>query len=224
MRYQALATDYDGTLAHDGAVDRATLAALERLKASGRKLLLVSGRELPHLRADFDRLDLFDLAVLENGATLHAPATGATRVLAAPPPPAFAAALQARGAHPFSAGEVVVATDVRHVEMVRAALAEFGLASHIILNKNSLMVLPRGVNKASGLATALADMGLSAGAVVGVGDAENDADFLAACGFPVAVANALPDLKAAAHLVTAGARGAGVAELIDLILTDRLGA
>ena len=38
----ALATDYDGTLAHHGRVDAQSVAALERLKASGRKLLMVT--------------------------------------------------------------------------------------------------------------------------------------------------------------------------------------
>ena len=44
MRYLALACDYDGTLASDGQVSIGTLAALQRLLASGRKLILVSGR------------------------------------------------------------------------------------------------------------------------------------------------------------------------------------
>src|ERR1051326_2375303 len=51
MRYHALACDYDGTIAHDGRVDEKTLAALERLLASGRRLILVTGRELPELQA-----------------------------------------------------------------------------------------------------------------------------------------------------------------------------
>lgn len=49
MRYVALATDYDGTLAHHGVVDGPTLEALRRLKESGRRLVLVTGRELPEL-------------------------------------------------------------------------------------------------------------------------------------------------------------------------------
>jgi HAD superfamily hydrolase (TIGR01484 family) len=73
MRYLALACDYDGTLAHDGRVDAATLAALERFVASGRKLLLVSGRELDDLRTTFDHLELFEWLVLENGAFLYQP-------------------------------------------------------------------------------------------------------------------------------------------------------
>ena len=47
MRYIAIATDYDNTLAVDGRVERETIAALERLIQSGRKIILVTGRLLP---------------------------------------------------------------------------------------------------------------------------------------------------------------------------------
>jgi HAD superfamily hydrolase (TIGR01484 family) len=75
MRYLTLACDYDGTIARHGTVDPPTISALERVKQSGRKLLLVTGRELEDLQRVFDRLDLFDLIVAENGALVYAPAT-----------------------------------------------------------------------------------------------------------------------------------------------------
>jgi hypothetical protein len=49
MRYQVLATDYDGTLAHNGRVSETTVKSLEALLATGRRLVLVTGRELPEL-------------------------------------------------------------------------------------------------------------------------------------------------------------------------------
>ena len=52
-RHLALCCDYDGTLAHDGVVSAATLRALERVAASGRRLVLVTGRELGDLRRVF---------------------------------------------------------------------------------------------------------------------------------------------------------------------------
>src|SRR5438094_962860 len=70
MRYAVLATDYDGTLATQGHVDAPTLAALEKVRQSGRKLILVSGRHLPDLQSVFSRLDLFDRAVLECGVAV----------------------------------------------------------------------------------------------------------------------------------------------------------
>jgi hydroxymethylpyrimidine pyrophosphatase-like HAD family hydrolase len=49
MRYFALACDYDGTIASHGRVDGATLSRSSGLRASGRKLILVTGRELDDL-------------------------------------------------------------------------------------------------------------------------------------------------------------------------------
>ncbi len=50
MHYMAVATDYDGTIALDGVVDDATIATLERLRAASRRIVPVTGRELPDLR------------------------------------------------------------------------------------------------------------------------------------------------------------------------------
>jgi hydroxymethylpyrimidine pyrophosphatase-like HAD family hydrolase len=44
--FLALATDYDGTIARYGSVSADTCEALRRFKASGRRLLLVTGRDL----------------------------------------------------------------------------------------------------------------------------------------------------------------------------------
>jgi hydroxymethylpyrimidine pyrophosphatase-like HAD family hydrolase len=54
-----------------------------------------------------------------------------------------------------------------------------------------------------------------------VGDAENDRAFLDACGYSVAVANALPELKDHVDLVTRGRHGEGVEELIASLLGER---
>src|SRR4051794_3350077 len=110
MRYHALACDYDGTLAHMGCVDAETLAALERLLATGRQLILVTGRELEDLTATFPALHLFSRAVLENGALLYRPASREERQMADAPPPQFVQALRARGVSPLAVGRVIVAT------------------------------------------------------------------------------------------------------------------
>src|SRR5690606_38234317 len=90
----------------------------------------------------------------------------------------------------------------------------------IIFNKGAVMVLPPGVNKATGLAAALDDLGLSPHNVVGVGDAENDHAFISSCGASAAVASALPMLKADADYVLAASHGAGVVELIERMIAD----
>ncbi|MBV9996935.1 MAG: HAD family phosphatase [Caulobacteraceae bacterium] len=222
MKFVALATDYDGTLAREGAVAPATVLALERLKQAGRKLIMVTGRELPDLRGVFERLELFDAVVAENGALLFLPATGEERPLAPPPPPGFVQALRDRGAEPLSAGNSIVATREPYETAALEVIREFGLEWQVIFNKGAVMCLPAGVNKASGLAAALAELEVSAHDVVAVGDAENDHAFLAASGLAVAVANAVASLKAEADLVTEAPDGAGVAELADRLLEDRI--
>jgi HAD superfamily hydrolase (TIGR01484 family) len=215
MRYLALACDYDGTLAKDGRVSEETLAALERLLTSCRKLILVTGRELEDLFSVFVHAHLFTWIVAENGALLYQPSTGKEKVLGDRPPEQFVRILRDRGVRPLSAGRVIVATCRPHETVVLAAIAELGLELQIIFNKGSVMVLPSGINKGTGLAAALRELGLSPHNVVGIGDAENDHAFLNLCGCAVAVANALPALKERADLVTRGDHGAGVVELID---------
>ena len=222
LRYHALACDYDGTLASHGRVDDATLAALERVRTSRRKLILVTGRQLADLREVFPRLDLFDRVVVENGAVLYRPSDRLERRLAEPPPEAFVDALRQRKVSPVSVGRVIVATWVPHETAVLAAIHELGLELQVIFNKGAVMVLPSGVNKATGMDAALLELGLSRHETVGVGDAENDHAFLARCECSVAVANALEPLKERADFVTTGERGAGVTELIGHLVESDL--
>jgi hydroxymethylpyrimidine pyrophosphatase-like HAD family hydrolase len=220
MRYHALATDYDGTLAHHGAASEITVEAMRRLKASGRKLIMVTGRILEELKTVFSGLELFDCIVAENGAVVHRTAGGEEKILGSPPPEAFVNALRARGV-PLSQGKIIVATREEHAEIVLETIKEFGLEHQVIFNKGAVMILPGGVNKATGLAEALREMGYSAHNIVAVGDAENDNALLASAECGVAVANALPGLKERADLITLGPHGEGVAELAErMIATD----
>jgi len=222
MHYFVLASDYDGTLATHGQVNDETLAALERLRISGRKLILVTGRELDELLRLFPQVDLFDYIVAENGALLYWPASGQEKLLAAKPLEEFVQALRDRNVDRLSVGKVIVATWRPYETIVIEVIRELGLQLQVIFNKDAVMVLPEGVNKASGLNAALNEMNISPDNAVGVGDAENDYALLRRCGCGVAVANALPMLKECADLVTSGSRGAGVIELIDKLIASDL--
>lgn len=222
FRFQALATDYDGTLATHGSVDPQAIAALKKLRDSGRALLLVTGRELPDLKRVFPYLDLFDRIVAENGALLYRPATRGEKLLCAPAADSFVDRLREMGVSPLSVGRAVVATTNDNTVTVQSVVNEMNLDLTITLNKGSMMVLPSGVDKRFGLSHALAELAIEPGSVVAIGDAENDHSFLSACGFGVAVANALPELKRCADMVTVGTHGAGVAEVIEHLLADDL--
>jgi hydroxymethylpyrimidine pyrophosphatase-like HAD family hydrolase len=220
-RFRALATDYDGTLAHDGTVDGTTLAALHAARAAGLRLVMVTGRELSDLFNVFPAVDLFDRVVAENGALLYDPATRAIESISSPPPRALVEALE-RLEIPLSVGHSIVATVEPYEHQVLTAIRDLGLEWHVIFNKGAVMALPSDVTKATGLVPALAALGIDAASTVGVGDAENDQVFLRMCGLAVAVDNALPSVKEIAHVVTVGARGAGVAELIARLLRGEL--
>lgn len=222
MRYLALATDYDGTIAGEGVVEKSTIDALKLLKQSGRKTILVTGREMPSLMEHFPEWEIFDAIVAENGALLYVPCTKHEELLCEPPSQALIDRLNLHKVEPLSVGKGILATWVPHDGLVLESIKELGLESQIIFNKGAVMILPPGVNKASGLAAALKHLGLSAHNVVGVGDAENDHAFLMASEFSVAVDNALPSLKERADFVTRAKRGAGVEELIKMLIEDDL--
>jgi phosphoglycolate phosphatase (TIGR01487 family) len=220
MRFKALATDYDGTIAHHGTVDAATVDALQEFKNSGRKLLLVTGREIPDLHGVFSEVSIFDLVVAENGALLYWPGTREEKCLAQSPPVAFPDLLRKRGVNTLSVGRVIVATVDPYGSELEEAISELKLDLEIIPNKGSLMVLPHGVDKGFGLSAALKVLQLQPDEVVAVGDAENDHSLLRHAGFSAAVANALPELKRVAQWTTPSGHGTGVRELITRILTE----
>jgi hydroxymethylpyrimidine pyrophosphatase-like HAD family hydrolase len=217
MRFGALATDFDGTLAFDGHVDEPTLRALERARAGGLKLVMVTGRELADLFNTFPESDVFDRIVAENGAVVYDPSTKSIATLAQAPPRDLVERLNVRNI-PLSVGHVIVATVEPYEHQVLETIHELGLDWHVVFNKGSVMALPADVTKATGLMPTLETLGVPLSATVGVGDAENDHAFLRLCGLSAAVSNALPAVREAANVVTLGARGAGVTELIDRVL------
>lgn len=221
MRYTALAFDYDGTLAQDGKVPASVIEVLRKVKASGRKLIIVSGRILNDLQTVFEHLDLFDKVVVENGAVIYTPSSGETRLLADPAPPHLVEALSRAGANP-SVGLSIVATWTPHETETIEAIQTLGLEHAVIFNKGAVMVLPSGVNKATGLKAALDELSLSPHNVISIGDAENDHAMMALSELGVAVKNALPAVKERADFVTASDHGAGVIELCEQVLATDL--
>ena len=219
MRFQVLATDYDGTLATHGSVGSSTTTALKRLRDSGRKALLVTGRELPDLKRVYSEFAVFDRIVAENGALLYDPLTNEETLLCEPASELLVDRLQVLRI-PISVGRAVIATTEPYHHVVLDIIHELGLELQLSFNKGAVMVLPSGVNKAVGLLAALRQIHASPTATVAVGDAENDHAFLGISGCGVAVANALPSLKSRANLITRGTHGDGVVEIIEELISN----
>lgn len=223
-QFHVLACDYDGTLAKHGRVNDATLTALENVRQSGRRLVMVTGRRLNELLEVFPAARMFDRIVAENGAVILTPATGAETLLAEPPPPRFVELLIARGVAPIAVGRTIVATWEPHETQVLETIRDLGLGLQIVLNKGAVMVLPSDVSKATGLKKALDQLGYSPRNTLAVGDAENDHALLEYCECGAAVANALSALKERADVVLERDHGDGVIDLIEQLLEDDLAA
>ena len=222
MRYLALAVDYDGTAAsHDELAESARLA-IERLRISGRRCVLVTGRRVEDLLRVCPAIASFDLVVAENGAVVYDPSRREDIVLGTPVPDRVVDRLRERGVDPIEIGKVLVATRDPHGAVVFDVIRELGLELQVIANRSAIMVLPAGINKATGLKFALHKLGLSQHEAVAIGDAENDHSFLTFCECGVAVANAVASLKDSAAFVTRAANGDGVAELIDELIANDL--
>jgi hydroxymethylpyrimidine pyrophosphatase-like HAD family hydrolase len=222
MRFRVLATDYDGTVASEGVLAAETVDAIHRLRESGRRAVLVTGRVLDELLDICDELDAFDSVVAENGALLYNPATGRQRLLGPPLPRRLVAALRTHGVTPLSVGRAIASTWEPFEAVVVRTIHEMELDLQVVFNKHSVMVLPASVNKATGLGVALDELGETAESTVAVGDAENDLVMLGMAGCGVAVGNALTSVKERADLVMPSRAGAGVRELIEQILADDL--
>ena len=214
--FRAVAFDLDGTLAVDGQIDPDVLTAIDRARRQ-RAVLLVTGR----VRADLDRefpglTEHFSALVTENGAvlTLLGDGPAETRLLREPIDEAVDKTFAERGIV-SSRGEVLIAIDGRDANEATEAIAQLGLDSQVVRNRDRAMIVPAGVTKGTGLTAALVALGLSNHNTIAVGDAENDLSLLQAAEVGVAVGNAVPSLIERADLVTEEADGAGVIRLLD---------
>ena len=211
--FRALAFDYDGTLTEQGRPSPQVLAALHRVRGTGRRLVLVTGRILAELREVFPEVDAeFDAIVAENGAVLS-DADG-VRDLAPPIEPHLAQALAHRDI-PCRVGRVVVACDHTFAAAVHDELDRLGIDGQLVRNRGALMVVPSGVTKGTGLLEALGELRISHHSTLAAGDAENDLCLLETAEVGVAVANAVDGLKRHADLVLDQPDGAGITALLD---------
>ena len=105
--FQAVAVDFDGTLTSGGRPADDVLHAIAETRAAGRRMILVTGRILTELRADFPDVDQwFDAIVAENGAVISG--TRGRRRLVTPVDPRIQRALHRQG-HEVRAGLVLLA-------------------------------------------------------------------------------------------------------------------
>lgn len=206
---RALVFDFDGTLTMGGKPLKKELvdALLER-KNSGMKILLATGRcvkDIMELAGD----GVFDGLVAENGAVLVS-AEGKRSVA-----PQEWTGVRAKLLPHFEPGceEVIISAPVETLDTARRFVPPD--VAHIELNKDRLMIMPRGVDKGTGLMVMLATLHVSGEETTCIGDGENDLPMFEASGLKVALANSVDSLKQRADLVTEGSDGEGTVEALD---------
>ncbi|HUH68901.1 MAG TPA: HAD hydrolase family protein [Mycobacterium sp.] len=210
--FRVVAVDLDGTLTSGGQVSAQALEAVDRVRRDGLQVVLVTGRIVTELAANFPQItDHVDALVAENGAVTVT--AGRTYPLSAPVDRALGAALDQREV-PYRRGEVILAADGDYAATILEAIGALNLDCQIVRDRAALMVVPAGVTKGTGLAAVLTEMNLSPHNTIAIGDAENDLSLFGSAEIGVAAANALSSVRERADLVLEQPDGAGVAELL----------
>lgn len=217
MYCRAIACDFDGTGADNHGLGPELAAALGAARAHGIMVLLVTGRVLEDIQTLCRDLSLFDAVVAENGAVIHFPGSQRTIQLGQPPPGQFLGELRARGV-PFHAGAVIVGMWDRHARDVLELIRRFAIDGQLIFNREAMMLLPSGINKAAGTRRALEELRRSEHNLIAFGDAENDLPVFAMAEAAVAARGAAPAIAAQADRQLSHPGSAGVAQYVHHLL------
>lgn len=204
----ALATDYDRTLTDpDLHLVPEAIEALAHARRAGRKIIIVSGRTLdiliPHVG------HVADAIVAENGCILAH--NGHIRHLG---PHVDLRPLLALDI-PYERGERILSAPIEHERVLAHTIAHHDIPAHLIRNRDRIMILPQGTDKATGTLAALHALHIPPQHTAAAGDAENDITLLCAVGHRIAVDNAIPQLKDIATHITRRPGGHGLAHWIE---------
>ncbi|MFO7168625.1 MAG: DUF5752 family protein [Chloroflexota bacterium] len=220
MHLRVLACDLDGTLAEHGEVAAETWEALARARAAGLAIILVTGRILQTFAPNGPYADLCDAIVAEDGAVVYFPERDRVVLPFGRLPPELVERLD-MSSIPLERGMVIVATHEPYDQIVLEVLRGIGGGATVEYNRGAVMVLPAGATKGAGLLYALRELGYSPHNVVACGDAENDRSLFAVAELAVAVANAVPPIRAIADVILPEPDGAGVRFLIGELCAGR---
>ncbi|MEM3085685.1 MAG: HAD hydrolase family protein [Halobacteria archaeon] len=211
MGYRLVCVDYDRTVTDEALRPHLeAIAALRDARRRGIRTALVTGRFFSFAEKFSSRHpEAVDAYVMENGCI--GVAEGRKELLCDPDGRAEVLARVRALPVAWAAGEVVISVEAAARERLLPHLPE---GFEAIPNVDALMVVPKGVSKAGGVAWLQRRLGISRPETAGIGDGENDLCFREACGFVGAPANSTPEMKALADVVSAKGYGAGTAEIL----------
>lgn len=217
-----LACGLEGTLAaEDGQVAAETWDALHQAKAAGMSIVLVTSRTWESLSAGEVYAELCEAIVTEGGAVVYFPRRDTMALPFGRLEPRLLQRLDAASV-PLQRGRSTVSTHLPHDRTILKVLQETGIGVTMEYNRGTMMVLPPGATKGTGLRYALRELGYSPHNVVACGDAENDQSLFEAAELAVAMSNALPHVQAQANAVLPQPNGTGIRALIKDILEGHI--
>ncbi|MDR5657087.1 phosphoglycolate phosphatase [Halodesulfurarchaeum sp. HSR-GB] len=217
-----LAVDIDGTLSRpDRSIDPRIIDALGSWPAP---VIVATGKALPFPVALAQYSGLEPMVVAENGGIAVAEDTlqvHGDRAAA----DAVAEAYQRQG-HDLGFGELDLANKWRETEIavsresplepLEAIAAEHGL--EVVDSEYAYHVKSPDVSKGAAFEALAAHLEFDPGTALAVGDSPNDVSLFEVAGTGVAVANATPDAKEAADIVTSGSYADGFLEALNTVL------
>lgn len=114
----------------------------------------------------------------------------------------------------FDAAFEITGDEDEMVRRIRSAIREMGEEAQVESSGYAIHVMPPGVSKSTAMLEVCRRLGVDCGDVAYIGDGRTDVDAVKSVGWGVAVANAVPELRAVARIVTRSPSGRGVAEFI----------
>lgn len=194
---KALVTDLDRTLTgHDLRIDPRAVRRMAALREAGVRVVVASGRTLEYmLDARLD--EVADAIVAENGAVICVP-RGLHLEVREPGFKTEARIALGPLADSFTWGRVLGSGPSSLTRRATGLLHAAGVDHHVEWNAGEAMLLPLGVDKATGANVALRHMDLDLADAWAIGDGENDVSLFRAAALSAAPANAPEAVRASA--------------------------
>lgn len=217
-KIEAIVCDYDRTLTDESLVlSLNAVSGLKNARKDGVKVFIASGRRLPFLVDVTAGRGFVDAIIAENGAVIYDLADG-VKVLLGEGREELKSAFA--GVSFVAVEEVIVATTLPYLKDVKEIIRRNDLSVDIELNRDDVMIMPKGIDKGSGIVKAAEIYGINRENLVCIGDAENDLKMFGVAGVKVAVANAIDALKNEADIVCSEPYGDGVREFVRSLATQ----
>jgi hypothetical protein len=215
VKISTIACDYDRTLTDEKLkVSKKAVQILKTAKMRKKvKIIIVSGRMLGFLIKMNEHFQVADALVAENGAVIFLPNVDTKLVLKERSGQRLRDAFKLLDI-PLEIGDVIVSTKRTYETTILKIINEAKLNVNIEYNRDSLMILPPGIDKGKGVLRALLLLGVPKGGLACIGDAENDVALFRIADVSVAVANAVNSLKKQADIICDSSHGEGVVEFV----------